>query len=76
MSLALLILKLQSWQTAESYELTVCKRQNGLTHTGALSLVPVRNITICCKTALRGQRLAAVVTQITKITSYVAGCNI
>jgi hypothetical protein len=23
----------QSWQTAESYELTVCVRQNGLTYT-------------------------------------------
>jgi hypothetical protein len=44
---AVLILKLQqSWQTAESYELTVCARQNGLTHTVALSPVQVRNISI------------------------------
>jgi hypothetical protein len=76
-SSVLLVLKItQSWQTAESYELTVCVCQNGLSHTGALSLIPVRNISACRKTAVTGQWITTVITQIKKIRSYVASTNL
>ena len=54
----------------------VCVRQNGLTHTGGLSLIPVRIISICCKPAFRAQWVTVVITRIKKITSYVASTNI
>lgn len=44
--------------------------------TGALSLIPVRNISICCKRTFREQWMTTVITQIKKITSYVSSTNI
>lgn len=63
----------------EVMRLDVCIRQNGLTHTVTLSLIPLRNIAICCETALRALWIAmlstAMINQIEKFTSNVH-CNI
>ena len=46
------------------------------THTGAPSLIPVRNISSSCKTTFRAQCITTFITQIKTITSYVASTNI